>query len=97
MLDIHAARQAYKLHEISNIGFVKTNGNLADGLTKSNMQSALYSIMCTAKHEVEAEQWIIRGPYKDHIYTQLRDAHRTDLKGARYWIDVRLYLLNGRS
>ena len=60
MLGFHAALQAYRLHEISNIGFVRTNHNLADGLTKANMQGALYKLMATGKLEVEAEQWILR-------------------------------------
>ena len=56
MLDIHAARQAYKLHEISYIGFVRTNHTLANGLTKGNMQAALYDLISTGMHKVEAEQ-----------------------------------------
>ena len=60
ILDIYAVRQAYKLHEISNIGFVRTNENLSDGLTIANMQGTIYNLMCTAKNEVKADKWIIR-------------------------------------
>ena len=49
MLDIHAARQAYKLRELSNIGFMRTDRNLVDGLTKAYMQAALYELTITGK------------------------------------------------
>ena len=35
MLDVHAARQAYRNQEMSNIGSVKSSANIADGLKKS--------------------------------------------------------------
>ena len=60
MLDIHAARQAYQAQEISNIGFVRSCDNLADGLTKANMQKSLLNLLKTGHHEVICEQWIIR-------------------------------------
>ena len=60
MLDIHVAQHAYKLHEISNIGFVRGNHNLADGLTKASMHGAQYRLITIERHEIEAEQWIVR-------------------------------------
>ena len=60
MLDIHAARQAYQAKEISNIGFVRSSDNLADGLTKQKMQAELFKLLQHAKHTVKCEQWIIR-------------------------------------
>ena len=42
MLDIYAARQAYKTLEISNKDFVRSSHSLADGLTKYKVQAALY-------------------------------------------------------
>ena len=41
MLDIDATRQAYQRQEITNIGFVRSEHNLADGLTKEKKQGAL--------------------------------------------------------
>ena len=35
MLEIHATLQAYQVHEIWKIGFVRSAGNIADSLTKS--------------------------------------------------------------
>ena len=60
MLDIHSARQAYQAREISNIGFVRSCDNLADGMTKPKMQKALFQLLETGFHEVKCEQWIIR-------------------------------------
>ena len=59
-LDIHTARQAYQAREISNIGFVRSSDNLADGLTKPKMQKALYNLLRTATHTPVCEQWILR-------------------------------------
>ena len=56
MLDIYAARQAYEAQEISNIGFVRSSHNLADGLTKYKIQAALYQLLKTAYHELKVEQ-----------------------------------------
>ena len=60
MLDIHSARQAYRAHEISNIGFVRSNNNLADGLTKPKKQKAIFDLLQNAIHTPVCEQWILR-------------------------------------
>ena len=60
MIDIHSARRAYRAHEVSNIGFVRSENNIADGLTKLKMQSALLNLLRTGKYQVKCEQWIIR-------------------------------------
>ena len=60
MLDIYTGQQAYKLHEISNIGLVRKNHNLADGLTKVHMKNSLYNPIFSGKHESEAEKCIRR-------------------------------------
>ena len=62
MLDIYAARQAYKAKEISNIGFLRSSHNLSDGLTKRKKQTALYQLLKTEYHNPKLEQWIIRDP-----------------------------------
>ena len=62
MLDISVTRQAYNADQISNIGFVRSNYNLADGLTKPKLQQSLHDLLRTGRHEVVAEQWIIRNP-----------------------------------
>ena len=60
ILDIHATKQAYQSHEISNIGFVWSENNLSDGLTKEKKKCALFDSMVTGKHEPVCEQWVIR-------------------------------------
>lgn len=60
MLDIHATRQAYKSKEISNVGCVRSQNNLADGLTKPKMQASLLNLLDTGKHRISSKQWIIR-------------------------------------
>jgi len=60
MLDIHCARQEYQAQEISNIVFVRSCDNLADGLTKPKMQKALFELLKTGAHAVKCEQWILR-------------------------------------
>lgn len=60
MLDIAAAREGFADKTISDIGFVRSSENLADGLTKSMSQGALRDVVATGTFEVHPEQWIIR-------------------------------------
>ncbi len=60
MLDIAAAREGFRDKLISDIGFVSSSKNLADGLTKSMSQSALQEVVSTGFLSVHPEQWIIR-------------------------------------
>ena len=62
MVDIHAARQAYKAQEIRNRGFVTSSRNLADGPTKPKVQAALHMPLKTIYHTRKVEQLIIRDP-----------------------------------
>ena len=62
MLDISATRQAYKHKQISNIGFVRSERNLADGLTKPKIGKALYDLCHSGRHQIQVEQQIIRDP-----------------------------------
>jgi len=47
MIDVAAARDAYNKHEISNVGLVKSDHNIADGLTKPGLCSALNTMLRT--------------------------------------------------
>lgn len=60
MLDIAAARQGFNNFEISNIGFVRTADNIADGLTKAMNQMALRHVLTSAELRPRGEQWIVR-------------------------------------
>ena len=60
MLDIAAAREGFRDKIISDIGFVRSLKNLADGLTKQMKQTMLREVIRTGNFQVEPEQWIIR-------------------------------------
>jgi len=60
MLDISTAREGFLIHEISNIGFVRTNHNVSDGLTKPMQQACLREVLCTGRIRSKVDQWIIR-------------------------------------
>lgn len=60
MLDVACAREGFRNMEINDIGFIRSNYNLADGLTKSMKQAGLLSVMNTSRLDYEVDQWIIR-------------------------------------
>ena len=60
MLDIAAAREGFRDKVISDIGFVRSSQNLADGLTKPMAQASLRVVLSTGFLDVKPEQWIIR-------------------------------------
>lgn len=59
MVDIHSIRIANQSHKISNIGFVRSSENIADGLTKPRVQNALLSLLRIGKHKSNCELWIL--------------------------------------
>ena len=64
MLDISCARQAFQRNEISDTGYVRSDQNLADGLTKKVKQEAIREVFQTEEWKVEPEQWIIKDKRK---------------------------------
>ncbi len=62
MLDIAVSRQAFRSREISDIGFLRSHHNLADGFTKPMQQAALRTVLRTSYWRPQAEQWILRAP-----------------------------------
>lgn len=60
MLYIAAAHEGFKERVISDIGFVKSSQNIADGLTKSMQPAALRSVLETGPVEVRPQQRVIR-------------------------------------
>ena len=60
ILDIAAAKEGFESKDISDIGFVRSNCNLADGLTKRMKQASLLELMKTCKLSIRPEQWIVR-------------------------------------
>jgi len=59
MIDVAAVREGYERFEISDIGFIRSEHNIAVGLTKLNGSKALLRMLGgTICHPTE--QWIIR-------------------------------------
>lgn len=59
MLDIAAAKEGFKNKTISDIGFVWSSQNIADGLTKSMGQADLRQVIATGYLNIMPDQWII--------------------------------------
>ena len=63
LIDIAAAREAYNRREISNVGLVTSDNNMADSLTKVKPSGALGLLLATGVDRTPVEQWVIRpGP-----------------------------------
>lgn len=56
MMDTKAGREAYRERKIDDMGWVKSNGNLADGLTKLKKAELIHQVMRTRRVEVIADQ-----------------------------------------
>ena len=69
MIDLSAVRDAYNEHEISNIGFLKSQNNPADGLTKTKHGNALDHLLKTGKADFFIYQWAIRKMGKNSSIT----------------------------
>ena len=64
MIDIATARKVFRDEVISDIGFIKSSKNLADGLTKSMRQASLREVITTGVLNVRPEQWIVKSQFK---------------------------------
>lgn len=62
MIDMLTAREAYQKREIDDMGWIRSDGNLADGLTKMNKVELIQKVMRTGKLDRIADQWVIRPP-----------------------------------
>ena len=60
MIDIAAAREGFTKHEVSDICFVRSEQNIADGFRKRMKQTTLCNMLLTGMFRVKIEQWIIR-------------------------------------
>lgn len=59
MLDVTAAGEGFLECLISDIGFLRSDRNLADGLTKTVSQASLQRSITTATLHTQPEQWIL--------------------------------------
>lgn len=63
MIDIAAAREAYRSFEIAQVGLVSTSHNPADGLSKVADNGALRTLLTEGIDRCPVDQWILReGP-----------------------------------
>lgn len=60
MIDISAAREAYRKFDISRVGLVSTLHNPADGLSKIKDNGALRDLIITGRDSCPVQQWIVR-------------------------------------
>ena len=60
MIDIRAAREAYEKHEIEHLGWVKSERNIADGLTKLGRCNALKELLNTGRIDTSSDKWVER-------------------------------------
>lgn len=60
MIEIMAARQAYRRFEIDGIGLVRGEDNPADGLSKVKDNGALRTLLTKDKDKTKVVQWIER-------------------------------------
>ena len=60
IIDSVASRGVYENKEIDNIGLIRSEDNVADGVTKPNKQAAIHNILATGMHVPTIAQWILR-------------------------------------
>ncbi|OSX76619.1 hypothetical protein BU14_0183s0011 [Porphyra umbilicalis] len=60
LVDIAAARQAYNRQDLSNVGLVASENNIADALRKARGCGALDALLRTGVDRTPVVQWVIR-------------------------------------
>ena len=61
LIDIACLRQAYRSGELANLGWIRSEQNVADALTKDKVNSALHNVLRDHKLNVSVQQWISQG------------------------------------
>jgi hypothetical protein len=59
MIDMYAAREAYRRHDLDNISLIKSEFNLADALTKVPGNSALLDTLRTHRISHPVAQYVL--------------------------------------
>ena len=60
LIDIAATRESYNANEISNVGLVRSEHNVADGLTKTKFCRALDDLLRTGMDKIPVQHGVIR-------------------------------------
>lgn len=69
MIDLQACREAYDEGCIDNVGWVRSEYNVADCFTKMNKADFIQDIMRSGQLQNVLFQWIVHTPYKPSIST----------------------------
>ena len=70
ILNIAAAREGFRRKTISDIGFVRSSSNVADGITRQMKQAMRREVINAGVLDVQPEQWIVRKKTKqDEVYS----------------------------
>lgn len=64
-IDIQVIREAYEKHEISDVGFIRSENNPADAFTKLQYNRALSKIMEKGLADFDVEKWVFRSIEKE--------------------------------
>ena len=70
MIDIEATRQAYDEEVINNLGWIRREYNIADSLTKIQINSIMKKFMLTGKIDLVVEQYVVRTPHSHQVSSE---------------------------
>lgn len=62
MIDVQTIREAYEKMEISDVGWIRSEQNPADALTKVKDNEVLDRIIDEGILDHEVDQWVVRSP-----------------------------------
>ena len=65
LIDVKSVREAYNNHEVSDVGFLRSEHNPADSFTKISANESLQRILSHNKVDFPVAEWIIRSTKKE--------------------------------
>ena len=66
LIDIACLRQSYRNGDLANLGWIRSEHNVADALTKEKVYSALHDVLRDHKLLLEVQLWISDGMIPSH-------------------------------
>ncbi len=66
LIDIAELREAYREGDLRNLGWIRSEYNIADALTNDKKESALHRVLSTSTLHTHVEQWIAEGGIPQH-------------------------------
>jgi hypothetical protein len=72
LIDLAVLRQAYRRHEVDDVGFIRSAHNLADCLKKDTRGSAMFKVLQTGKLSHPVDEYIKRDT--EHARGKSQDA-----------------------